>query len=46
MQTNTKQQQQDIELEMFQPTKMSPKPPKPSKKKMKKWFKVMQSVKF
>ena len=37
--------QNDLELEMLQPTKMSPKP-KPSKRKMKKWFKVMQQVKF
>lgn len=44
--TNTKKQQQDLELELLQPTKMSPKPSKPSKKKMKKWAKIMQSVKF
>lgn len=39
-------QQQDLELELLQPTRMTPKPPKPSKKKMKKWFRIMQSVKF
>lgn len=38
--------QNDLELEMAQPTRMISKPPKPSKKKMKKWFKVMQKVKF
>jgi hypothetical protein len=46
MQKNTKKQQQDLELELFQPTKMAPKAPKLSKKKMKKWAKIMQSVKF
>lgn len=46
--TNIKKQyeQQDLELEMLQPTRIISKPPKPSKKKMKKWFKIMQSVKF
>lgn len=38
--------QNDVELEMLQPTRMSPKTPKLSKKKMKKWAKVMQQVKF
>lgn len=42
----TMKQQQDLELEMSQPTKMSPKAPRPSKKKMKKWAKIMQAVKF
>jgi len=46
MQKNTKKQQQDLDLELFQPTKMAPKAPKLSKKKMKKWAKIMQSVKF
>lgn len=44
--TDIKKQQQDLELELLQPTKMSPKAPKLSKKKMKKCFKIMQSVKF
>lgn len=39
-------EQQDVELEMLQPTRMSPKAPKLSKKKMKKWAKIMQAVKF
>lgn len=38
--------QKDLELEMLQPTKMSPKAPKLSKKKIKKWAKIMQQVKF
>jgi len=38
--------QQDLELEMLQPTKMSPKAPKLSRKKLKKAFKIMQAVKF
>jgi hypothetical protein len=41
-----KKQQQDLELELLCPTKKFYKPPKPSKKKMKKWFKIMQAVKF
>jgi hypothetical protein len=38
--------QQDLELELLQPTKKSSKAPKLSKKKMKKWARIMQSVKF
>ena len=37
--------QNDLELEMLQPTKMSPSP-KVSRKKRKKWAKIMQQVKF
>lgn len=36
----------DFELEMPQTTKMTPKAPKLSKKKRKKWFRIMQQVKF
>jgi hypothetical protein len=41
-----KKTQNDLELETLQPTKTSPKAPKLSKKKIKKWAKVMQQVKF
>jgi hypothetical protein len=41
-----KKTQNDLELEILQTTKTSPKAPKLSKKKIKKWAKVMQSVKF
>jgi hypothetical protein len=41
-----KKTQNDLEIEALQPTKTSPKAPKLSKKKIKKWAKVMQSVKF
>ena len=37
--------QNDIEIEMLEPTKTSPKPVV-SKKKLKKWAKVMARVKF
>lgn len=38
-------EQNDIENELLQPTRISPKP-KISKKLMKKWSKVMKKVKF
>ena len=41
-----KKQQQDLNSEALQLTKISPKAPKLSKKKIKKWAQIMQAVKF